>query len=435
MELNLTEKEGKFTLDTAALEKAIKEGTVDAIKSEIKAAMEVERKEIFDHQADALWEREGKTVVDTSYFRKRYQAEDGRMLDGKELGLKMATSGGPFLKLSPAMEKFAQCCRLGFDPNKMAAKGIAVQDYNKEIADWNKKDTATGLTTTDVGALVPIEFLATVIEFATAQSALIPKLWRIPMGSLTMRIPTLAQSAGSYFGGLVLYHPDEAELKTETKPSFSYKTFTAKKLIGIIPLTDEVIMDSSINIINYITGLFVRGFQYKIEGEVINGTGLLGQMLGIIQDPSINLVGRTTLGTVKYDDLVNLESALDENFQDLTWLSRRLTLNTLRKQKDTVGQPLFHDGFNPYLGTPYPPSIFGYPVIKTRNCPALGLKGDIVLGDMGYYIWAVRQDMTIDMSRDVRFFYDETVLRFVMRMDGMPGVSIAFAILNSTPES
>jgi HK97 family phage major capsid protein len=74
-------------------------------------------------------------------------------------------------------------------------------------------------------------------------------------------------------------------------------------------------------------------------------------------------------------------------------------------------------------------------VIKTRNVPALGSKGDIVLGDMSYYIWAVRQDMTIDLSKDVRFFYDETVVRFVMRMDGFPGVSIAFAILNSTPES
>jgi len=59
----------------------------------------------------------------------------------------------------------------------------------------------------------------------------------------------------------------------------------------------------------------------------------------------------------------------------------------------------------------------------------------LILGDLGMYIVALRQDMTIDTSRDVRFFYDETVLRFVMRMDGKPGVSAAFAVLDNVPES
>ncbi len=434
MELQLTEKDGKFMLDTAALEKAIKEGTVGAIQAEIKTVLEAERKNIFPGEQGNLLDREGKTVIDTSFFNKQYgkQHITGAILDGKEMAMRLRAAGGPFLKLSPAMEKFAECARYGFDPNKLSLKGINIKDYNKEIQDWNQKDTATGLSTTDVGALVPIEFLATVIEFATAQSALLPKLWRIPMGSLSMRIPTLAQSSGSYFGGILLYHPDEMELKTKTEPSFSYKTFTAKKLIGLIALSDELIMDSAINIINYITGLFVRAFQYKIESEVISGTGLLGQMLGIVQDPGINLVGRTTLGTVKYEDLLNLESALDENFTDLTFLSRRATVNTLRKQKDTVGQPIYQYNW-PLMGQG--PTLLEYPVLKTRNVPAMGLKGDIVLGDMGYYIWAVRQDMTIDMSKERYFEYDQTAVRFVMRMDGMPGVPIAFAILNSAPES
>jgi HK97 family phage major capsid protein len=336
------------------------------------------------------------------------------------------------LKLSPAMVKFAECCKLGFDANKLASKGISIGDYNKEIRDWNQKDTLGGLSTTDAGALVPIEFLATVIEFAVAQSLILPKLWRVPMGSSTLRIPTLSQTAGSYFGGIVLYHPDELASKTTTEPTFSYKEFSAKKLIGLIPLSDELIADSAINMVNYITGLFVRAFQYKTEGEVISGTGASNQMTGILADTSINLVSRQTNLQVKFDDIMNLESALDENFQNLTWMTRRATANYLRKQKDTVGQPIYQ--------YPWPPMATGgqileYPVIKTRNLPALGLKGDIILGDLGYYIWAVRQDMTIDMSRDRYFEYDATALRFVVRQDGKPGVSIAFAALNSTPAS
>jgi HK97 family phage major capsid protein len=290
----------------------------------------------------------------------------------------------------------------------------------------------SGLTTTDAGALVPIEFLATVIEFAIGQSQILPRLWRIPMGGHTLRIPQLTQSAGSYFGGIILYHPDELASKTLTEPAFTYKEFTAKELIGLIALSDSLIQDSSINIINYITGVFVRAFQWQQEKEVISGTGLNNQMTGILSDSSINSVARKTHGTVTYDDMINLESALDENFQDLTYLTRRATFNAVRLQKATTNQPVWT-----YLyPLPGQGSQFNeYPVFKTRNLPAMGTTGDVILGDLGFYIWTVRQDMAIDLSRDRYFEYNATAVRFVMRVDGKPGVSIAFAVLKSTPQS
>jgi len=425
METQLVEKEGKFYLNTEALETAIREGTIQAVKNEVKTALEVEKREIFTGGDKDIMDREGKTVVDTSYFRKDYSSRRGGQVDGATLGKALVASGGPFLKLSPVMQKFAENCKQKFSGD------FNLREWNKEVTDWNQKQPMAGMTTIDAGALVPIEFLATVIEFAIAQSQILPKLWRIPMGSMTTRIPQLAQSAGSYFGGVVLYHPDELIAKTITEPTLSYREFMAKKLIGLCPLSDELIMDSAINIINYITGVFVRAFQYRTEGEVIAGTGLLGQMTGILTDPLINIVARVTANQVKYEDILNLESSIDENFVNLTWLSRRATLNALRKQKDTVGQPVYRD----LWPMNQVPSILDYPVIKTRNVPVLGARGDIILGDLGFYMWAVRQDMTIDLSKERYFEYDATALRFVMRQDGQPGVSIAFAILDAAQPS
>lgn len=412
---------------------------IEGLKKEI---LEVNRKALFSGEEGKEWETGTKSIIDTSFFRKDYGIVTGDpMRDGEKMARRLATAGGPFLKLSPVMEKFAQVMRFGADPNKLGVNGVNVREYNAEVKESNAKllgetkDTATGLTTTDAGALVPVEYLATVVEFATAQSRLIPLLWRIPMGTLSMKIPKLTQAAGSYFGGVTLYHPDEAASKTESKPSFETLTFTAKKTIGIIPLSDEVVMDSSINLVNYVTGLFVRAFQYQIENEVINGTGANGQMLGIVNDPSINTVGRQTLGSVCHEDCVNLESAIDENFANLTFLTRRATFNQLRLEKDSNQRPLYQEPFAVMYGQRPPDQLIGYPVIKTRNVPLLGTTGDLTLGDMGYYIWALRQDMVIDMSKDVRFFYDQTVVRFVMRMDGAPGVSIAYAVLTSTPAS
>jgi HK97 family phage major capsid protein len=414
----------------------------EVVKTSTKAEVDALRKEMAEKDRQSIFagddgrhlETVGKSLIDTSYFAKAYRDKEGREFNGKELAEHFRHGSGPWVKLSPAMEKFAMVLMCGGDPMKMIARGLDLKAYNDMVL-AEQKDTAVGLTTTDVGALVPMEFLATVVEFATAQSAIIPKVWRIPMGSLTMRIPRLSQAAGSYFGGVTLYHPEEAELKQESKPTFDYLSFTAKKMIGIIPLSDEVVMDSAVAIINYVTGLFTRAFQYKIEGEIISGTGLLGQMTGILTDTGINLVPRQTVGTVKYDDLINLESSIDENFTNMTFLSRRATVNVFRKQKDSVGQPVYHDGFSTMFGGAIGPQLLGYPVIKTRNIPALGVQGDLILGDLGFYIWALRQDMTIDTSKDARFFYDQTVVRFVMRMDGQPGVSIAFAVLDNVPES
>ena len=81
------------------------------------------------------------------------------------------------------------------------------------------------------------------------------------------------------------------------------------------------------------------------------------------------------------------------------------------------------------------PQLLGYQVVKTRNVPALGSRGDLVLGDLGFYIWAMRQEMTIDTSRDYLFNYDQTALRFVVRQDGAPGVSEAFSVLDDGLDS
>lgn len=437
-ELEQEKQNQPFTIKMSDLKGIIAEATkdmtfpqIEALKAEIA---NVNRKAIFPAGEGSLLESQTKSIIDTGFFHKTYGQSPfgGAKVDGETMAAQLQAAGGPFLRLSPAMEKFADILRCRGRIESLMQKGINVGEYNRQLMEAEKKQV-TPLTTTDVGALIPVEYLATVVEFATAQSQILPRVWQLPMTTLIMKIPKLVQAAGSYFGGVTLYHPDEGVVKQDTKPELDSLTFTAKKLIGLIALTDELIADSSINIINYVTGLFVRAFQYQIEHEIIQGTGLLGQMLGILNDPGINLVPRTVVGTVRYDDFINLESALDENFQNLVYITRRLTYNTLKAQKSTTGQPVWTLIPPPFAG--FGSQFNEYPVLKTRNVPVMGLQGDVICGDLGFYIWALRQDMTIDTSRDWLFPYDETAIRFVMRMDGAPGVSIAFSILDNVPES
>lgn len=434
---------GKLEIDMKDFKGILETAIAGSIGSEIedlkKQMTEVQQKALFKDDGDGNdKETFSGSIIDTGYFQKDYAQRRGYggNQSGSHIISKFMSSAGPFVKLSPAMEKFAIILKHRGNLSDIERKGIFnTKDYQSEILEQYEKQfgiNIKALTTTDAGALVPVEYLATVVEFATAQSPILSKVWRIPMGSLSMKIPKLVQAAGSYFGGIQLYHPDEGGLKTDTKPSFDTLTLTAKKLIGLMHLTDELIADSSIAIVNYCTTLMVRAIRWQSEKEVIYGTGAGNQMLGIRNDPGINVVSRQTPGTITYRDLIRLESILDENFQDLTFLSRRANVNALREQVDTVGQPVYHDGFTTFLGAQMVPQLLGYPLIKTRNCLALGAKGDIILGDLSFYLWGVRSDMTIDTSNAPRFLYDETTVRIVMRQDGLPGVSEAFSVLDGT---
>jgi HK97 family phage major capsid protein len=401
---------------------------IDALKKEI---LDTNRKAIFPY-SDGISMEEAATgdVVDKGFFSKRYLGGPDAKTDAHMLAKQLVNVGGPFMRLSPGMETFARIIKCRFDNNRIQAAGIDIRKYNEErMAEYKQLGMSEGVAA-DGGVLVPVQYVATIIEFATQQSPILSKVWRLPMTTLTMKIPRLVQAAGSYFGGITLHWIDEAAEKTSTKPEMEILTFTAHKLIGLVYLTDELIADSMINVINYVTGLFTRAFQYEMERVIIQGSGV-GQPLGIVNDPAVNHVARQVAGAIGYQDVINMDSALDENFQNLTWITRKSAQNTLMALRDSNQRPIFLADYSVFAGQSiHPPTMIGYPLYRTRNVPAVGQQGDIILGDLGMYIWAVRQDMTIDSSIHVAFTTDETCYRFVTRQDGKPGVSIAFAILD-----
>ena len=415
------------SLISANLEKNNK-ANIDAVLAELKKSNAAE---IFGTgEGDT---KVGKCVVDTSVFSKRYnrpKVYGDAKVDGDLLGKQFLNDGGPFLSISPEMETFAKMCKCGFKADRMITEGIDIKKHKEQVAAGYKATGMSEGTAADGGNLVPVEYASTVIEFAVRQSPLLSMVTRQPMKSNVLKIPRLAQSAGSYFGNVSLYWIDEAADKTPTKPAFEQLTFTAEKLIGLVVMTDELIADSMINVINYVTGLMVRAIQYEWERVVLMGTGV-GQPLGVVYDPTINIVNRQNEGTISYIDLLNMEAALDENFINLDWVTRRTTSTTLRNLRDNQNALLFSETWNGLAGDiTMQPRLHGFPVHYTRNVPSIGNKGDIVLGEWQYYILAVRQDITIDQSIHAYFVSDETAIRFVCRLDGMPGVPEAFAILD-----
>jgi HK97 family phage major capsid protein len=94
-------------------------------------------------------------------------------------------------------------------------------------------------------------------------------------------------------------------------------------------------------------------------------------------------------------------------------------LFTMSLSIGTGGIPVFMPAGG-ISGQPYN-TLFGRPVIAIEQAATLGDAGDIIFADLaGGYILAEKGGIQSDMSIHVRFLYDESVFRFVLRVDGQP---------------
>jgi HK97 family phage major capsid protein len=415
---------------TEVTSKAVSE-QLEKFKTDTLAA---EIKKIYPtREGDLANGSEGTNCFGTSYNMAGVGGlKDLSAMSAQKVAERFCSQGGFFRALSPAMKMFAESIRCkgrNFDFKTL------VDLCNKQVEVLYTK-AATGMGESNVGYAIPIEFPAIVIEAAVAASPILSKLWRFPMTENQVSFPKWSQSDDDYFGGVTMTWSGaatsgEGNGMIGTKPTTDKNLFTAKKVTAMTILTDELIQDSPMNILNYITGLLVRKFQYEMERVVIKGNGTT-EPTGIITDHTIitNALARTTNGTVKWQDIVKLDGKLNEIFTNAYMITRKATLSTVRSQVDDQNRPIWFESWGNVNGVPTRVSeICGLPYHVTRNCPEMGKRGDIIIGDLSMYMLGMRADMRIDISDAPGFKENETYVRFISRMDGMPGTSFAFKML------
>ena len=427
---------------------------VDALKAEIIADTktqvgDVEKKILFnyDGQGEIGFSKTlGGSAVDFSSMKAlagmplSFGPDEAK--NGAAMGAAFAGIGSPWKRLSPTMEKFAKLLATGFKNAGLSRLGGAfLEDYFKDckaqmgIFIKDNSGQSEG-TSADGGYTVPIEFAAVVVEFAFQLSPVLSKVWRVPMNTQQVKYPKLSQQEGNYFGGVKVSYVNEATAPSaNTKVAFEQNVFNAHKVILETAFTSELIEDSLINIVNYVTGVITRAYMFELERCVIRGSGN-GQPRGIIEDVIVkaNAVKRSAgAGHVAIADIYALEGALDEMFTNLSYITRRSTISALRQSLTTVSNGFLKETWEEAAGSPTMiKSMNGYPYFVTRNCHPTGSLGDIICGDLGYYMLAIRRDMRIDMSDAPYWTTDQIALRLTARYDGMPGTSYGFKVLSGT---
>ena len=192
-----------------------------------------------------------------------------------------------------------------------------MQDWVKDFAYYLKTDKESKLLSESVdtggGYTVPEEFRAVMLQYDMTETLIWPKATVWPMQGEKLSMPKLLQNPDvedvyfDHYSGVTFEWVEEGGTKPETQPEFGFLELIVHELAGYTEVTNTLLDDSFINLINYLTRLFRAARYWYTDKSFLDGTGGK-QPLGIYNDPSILSVNRAVAGDVTFDDILRMDS-------------------------------------------------------------------------------------------------------------------------------
>ena len=342
----------------------------------------------------------------------------------------MSTPQGSVINLNNKSNPWIQC-------------SDEMKEWAKDFAAYLKSGMVSKLMSesvdTEGGYLVPEEFRNMMIMYDAEDTLVWQRSTVWPMGGEKIQFPKLQQNPdvqdGGFdnFAGVTFDWVEEGGEKPETEPNFGMVEMIVHELAGYTEITNTLLDDSVINLVNYLTRLFRSAWYWYTDKSFIQGTGGK-QPLGIINDPSILSVYRQTADTIEVQDVLNMESRMPAVFDsNAVWFITKQGRAALRGQtvtsssKELVLQEMYQD-----LAKGYDMTILGKPAfLADGKIPALGSTGDLILGTWTWYYIGFRQDFSMDSSRHYKFRNNRTALRCSGRLDGQAAIPQAFVALDA----
>jgi HK97 family phage major capsid protein len=244
-----------------------------------------------------------------------------------------------------------------------------------------------------------------------------------------------SRATGSRRGGIQAYWAAEAETKTKSKPKFRQMELKLKKIIALAYATDELLEDAAA-LESWIMQNLPEEMAVVAEIAMFSGTGV-GQMLGILNSGSLVSVAKEVGQAAATVVAENISKMWSRRWiggrNNYVWLYNQDVEPELDKLSFGVGTggSLIYMPPGGFSQSPYG-TIKGVPALPVEYCSTLGTEGDIILADLSEYQMIDKGGVKSDSSIHVQFLTDETVFRFVYRLDGQPKWAEALTPMNGS---
>jgi HK97 family phage major capsid protein len=297
-----------------------------------------------------------------------------------------------------------------------------------------KSPTGNNETTDDEGGyLVDQQFSRRLVERYMANGAMTTNMTRIPIGAgynglKFNELEDYDRRAGKH--AVNVFRIAEAAEKTKSMPKFKRRSVDLEKLVGLYYATDELLQDEPA-LAAMVEAWFGKEFAFQTDYESYYGSGT-GEFLGILNSAALTTIKRNTAGHVDANDCARLYSRMyPGSIGRAEWFVNSAVLPELIGM--TIGdQPVWLPG-GTVANAPYG-SLFGRPIRVVEVAPALGSAGDIMFADQSEYMLIEKGGIQAAQSIHVRFVFDETCFRFVMRNNAVPSWSRTLYPMAGTDE-
>ena len=237
-----------------------------------------------------------------------------------------------------------------------------------------------GIDKTNVEALIDTQVANEIFEGVVRESKALSMFRRLPnMTSDKTKLRVLDSLPIAYF-------VDESTnngRKNLTKMAWDKKYINAAELAVIVPIKENVLNDTSIDIWSEVKPRIVEAFGKKIDNAIFNGTDKPADWrAGLI--PSIVSAGaEVTEGDNLYSDINDVMTKVEESGYNVTGLLGGVGLKgKFRMLTDTTGQPI--------KGT----EIDSLPKAFLDKGAWDKTKSILIAGDFSQAVYAIRQDVT-----------------------------------------
>jgi HK97 family phage major capsid protein len=279
----------------------------------------------------------------------------------------------------------------------------------------------------DGGFLVQDDYANEILKLAHSGSEIVSRVRKIPISAnsdgLTINaIAETSRASGSRWGGVQVYRLEEGGQMTSKKPKLRQVKWELKDLCGLWYATNKLLQDA-IAMQSVAEQAFSEEIAFVVEDEIINGDGA-SQMAGILNSKALVSItkesGQAATTLVKENIDKMFARCWAPSRKNAVWLINQDVepqLFSMTQDVGTGGVPVYLPPGNNISGAPHG-MLYGRPVVPIEHCQTLGTKGDIVLADLSQYIMIEKGGVQADSSIHLRFDYNETAFRWVIRNDG-----------------
>jgi HK97 family phage major capsid protein len=280
----------------------------------------------------------------------------------------------------------------------------------------------------DGGFLVPPDFSKEIFRLSLGEDSLMPLTDNVEITANSMAFPK-DETTPWGTNGIRAYWQGEAAAANATKPVMGLATLRLKKLMALVPTTDELLDDASA-LTSYLPDKVATSIRWKTNESILFGAGN-GIPIGCMNAGAVVTVAKESgqaTQTLVPQNLAKMIARLPPgSFGNAVWIINNDVLPALFTL--SLGNyPIYLPNGLTVGGIQVSPygTLLGRPVIVSQHANTFSSQGDVMLVDLSYYQTITKAGgLQTATSMHLYFDADLTAFRTTFRMDGQSKIASA----------